>query len=51
MAPGERSVGLRFTFQPGAAAALDDAITASVDAFTASAAKRYGTKVRGAEAQ
>jgi len=51
MAPGERSVGLRFTFQPDTAAALDDAITAEVDAFTASAAKRYGTKVRGAEAQ
>jgi phenylalanyl-tRNA synthetase beta subunit len=51
MAPGERSVGLRFTFQPDAAAALDGAITAEVDAFTASAAKRYGTKVRGAEAQ
>jgi phenylalanyl-tRNA synthetase beta chain len=51
MAPGERSVGLRFTFQPEAAAALDNAITAEVDAFTASAAKRYGTKVRGAEAQ
>lgn len=51
MAPGERSVGLRFTFQPDAAAALDQAITTEVDTFTMSARTRYGTRVRGAEAQ
>ncbi|MEI6271395.1 MAG: hypothetical protein WCP38_03405, partial [Chloroflexota bacterium] len=51
MMSGERSVGLRFTFQPEAAAALDDGITTQIDAFTAAAAKKYGTKVRGAEAQ
>jgi phenylalanyl-tRNA synthetase beta chain len=51
MAAGERSVGLRFTFQPETAADLDDAIAAQLDAFTASATKKYGTKVRGAETQ
>jgi phenylalanyl-tRNA synthetase beta subunit len=51
MAPGERSVGLRFWFQPEAAASLDDAITTQIAAFAMTAAKKYGTKVRGTEVQ
>ncbi len=51
MAEGERSVGLRFTFQPAAATELDAQITAQLDTFTSTAATRYGTRVRGDEAQ
>ena len=48
---GERSVGLRFTFQPSQATALDEAISAQLETFTMSAGKRYATRVRGAETE
>ena len=51
LAKGERSVGLRFTFQPPQATAFDEAISDQLAAFTTSASKRYGTQVRGAEAE
>ena len=51
LANGERSVGLRFTFQPPQATALDAAISDELATFTTSAGKRYATRVRGAEAE
>ena len=51
LAEGERSVGLRFTFQPPQATALDEAISDQLATFTASAGKRFATRVRGAEAE
>ena len=51
MAEGERSVGLRFTFQPAAAAALDSSVDAQLEAFAASAATRFGTRVRGTDSR
>jgi hypothetical protein len=51
LAEGERSVGLRFTFQPPQATALDEAISDQLATFTTSAGKRYKTRVRGAEAE
>jgi phenylalanyl-tRNA synthetase beta subunit len=51
LAEGERSVGLRFTFQPPQATALDEAISDQLATFTTSAGKRYRTRVRGAEAE
>jgi phenylalanyl-tRNA synthetase beta chain len=49
MAAGERSVGLRFTFQPSVAAELDEQIVEQLNRFTSSAGKRFATRVRGAE--
>jgi phenylalanyl-tRNA synthetase beta chain len=51
MAAGERSVGLRFTFQPAVATELDEKILEQLTRFTTSAGKRYATRVRGAEPQ
>jgi phenylalanyl-tRNA synthetase beta chain len=51
MAAGERSVGLRFTFQPSVAAELDEQIVEQLNRFTSSAGKRFATRVRGAESQ
>ena len=51
MAAGERSIGLRFTFQPAAATELDETILEQLNLFVASAGKRYATRVRGAETQ
>lgn len=49
MGVGERSVGLRFTFQPAQATSLDDAIEDELAAFATRAGERYGTRVRGTE--
>jgi phenylalanyl-tRNA synthetase beta chain len=51
LAEGERSVGLRFTFQPPQATGLDEAISDQLAKFTTGAGKRYATRVRGAEAE
>ncbi|MGA1431110.1 MAG: hypothetical protein ACO32U_05445, partial [Candidatus Limnocylindrus sp.] len=51
MAAGERSIGLRFTFQPASATELDETILEQLNLFVASAGKRYATRVRGAETQ
>lgn len=46
---GERSAGLRFTFQPEAAGAADAAVETALDAFANAARKDLGARVRGAE--
>jgi len=51
MAAGERSIGLRFTFQPAVATELDEKILEQLNRFAADAGKRYATRVRGAETQ
>lgn len=48
MAVGERSVGLRFTFQPEQATALDEAISMQLADFTERAEGTYSARVRGA---
>jgi phenylalanyl-tRNA synthetase beta subunit len=49
LAPGERSAGLRFTFQPAAAGADDDAIAAELVAFEGAVLRACGARVRGVE--
>ena len=51
LAPGERSAGLRFTFQPSGAGADDEAIAAELAAFEGSVLRAYGARVRGGEGQ
>lgn len=46
---GQRSIGLRFTFQPQVATELDELINDQLAAFSAAAAERYATRMRGAE--
>ena len=46
---GERSAGLRFTFQPEAAGGADADVDTALDVFAAAARKELGARVRGAE--
>ena len=46
---GERSAGLRFTFQPDLAGGADAAVDASLDSFAAAAGTNLGARVRGME--
>ena len=51
LAPGERSAGLRFTFQPSATGADDEAITAEIGAFEGAVLRACGARIRGVEGQ
>ena len=51
LAPGERSAGLRFTFQPAAPGADDEAIAAALAAFEGEVLRSCGARIRGAEGQ
>jgi phenylalanyl-tRNA synthetase beta chain len=51
LAPGERSAGLRFTFQPTATGADDEAIATELAAFEGAVLRACGARVRGVEAQ
>jgi len=51
LAPGERSAGLRFTFQPTATGADDEVIAAELAAFEGAVLRACGARVRGVEAQ
>ena len=51
LAPGERSAGLRFTFQPAAPGADDDTIAAALAAFEGEVLRSCGARIRGAEGQ
>ena len=51
LAPGERSAGLRFTFQPSATGADDEAIAAELAAFEGAVLRACGARVRGVEAE
>lgn len=51
LARGERSAGLRFTFQPTNPGADDVAITAELAAFEAEVLRTCNVRVRGSEAQ
>ena len=51
LAPGERSAGLRFTFQPSAAGADDEVIAAELAAFGGAVLRTCGARIRGVEAQ
>jgi phenylalanyl-tRNA synthetase beta subunit len=51
LAPGERSAGLRFTFQPMTAGADDDAIAAELAAFEGAVLRATKARVRGVEGQ
>ena len=51
LAPGERSAGLRFTFQPSATGADDEAIAAELTAFEGAVLRACGARIRGVEGQ
>jgi phenylalanyl-tRNA synthetase beta chain len=51
LAPGERSAGLRFTFQPSATGADDEAIAAELAAFEGDVLRACGARIRGVEGQ
>jgi phenylalanyl-tRNA synthetase beta chain len=51
LAPGERSAGLRFTFQPTATGADDEAIAAELTAFEGAVLRACGARIRGVEGQ
>jgi phenylalanyl-tRNA synthetase beta chain len=51
LAPGERSAGLRFTFQPSATGADDEAIAAELAAFEGAVLRACGARIRGVEGQ
>jgi phenylalanyl-tRNA synthetase beta subunit len=51
LAPGERSAGLRFTFQPTLAGLDDDAIAAELAAFEGAVLRATKARVRGVEGQ
>ncbi len=51
LAPGERSAGLRFTFQPAATGADDEAIAAELVTFEGAVLRACGARVRGVEGQ
>jgi len=51
LAPGERSAGLRFTFQPSATGADDEAIATELAAFEGAVFRTCGARIRGVEGQ
>ncbi|MFM9129348.1 MAG: phenylalanine--tRNA ligase beta subunit-related protein, partial [Candidatus Limnocylindrus sp.] len=51
LAPGERSAGLRFTFQPSATGADDGLIAAELASFEGIVLRACGARVRGVEGQ
>jgi len=51
LAPGERSAGLRFTFQPSATGADDEAIATELAAFEGTVLRTCGARIRGVEGQ
>jgi phenylalanyl-tRNA synthetase beta chain len=51
LAPGERSAGLRFTFQPSATGADDEAIAGELAAFEGAILRACGARIRGVEGQ
>lgn len=51
LAPGERSAGLRFTFQPSATGADDGLIAAELASFEGTVLRACGARVRGVEGQ
>ena len=51
LAPGERSAGLRFTFQPTATGADDEAIATELTAFEGAVLRACGARIRGVEGQ
>ncbi|NBW31842.1 MAG: phenylalanine--tRNA ligase subunit beta [bacterium] len=51
LAPGERSAGLRFTFQPSATGADDAAFSAELAAFEGTVLRACGARVRGVDGQ
>ncbi|MEI6155679.1 MAG: phenylalanine--tRNA ligase subunit beta [bacterium] len=51
LAPGERSAGLRFTFQPTAAGMDDDAIAAELASFEGAVLRATKARIRGVEGQ
>lgn len=51
LAAGERSAGLRFTFQPTAPGSDDDSIVAELTHFEGAVGRATGARVRGAEEQ
>ncbi|MFM9165896.1 MAG: hypothetical protein ACKOQO_03670, partial [Candidatus Limnocylindrus sp.] len=51
LAPGERSAGLRFTFQPSATGADDGLIAAELASFEGAVLRACGARVRGVEGQ
>lgn len=51
LAAGERSAGVRFTFQPATPGADDDAIAAELAAFEGEVLRTCGARIRGVEGQ
>jgi len=51
LAPGERSAGLRFTFQPATPGADDVAIAAALSTFEGEVLRSCGARIRGVEGQ
>jgi phenylalanyl-tRNA synthetase beta chain len=51
LAAGERSAGLRFTFQPATPGADDDAIADELAAFEVEVLRSFGARIRGVEGQ
>jgi phenylalanyl-tRNA synthetase beta chain len=51
LAPGERSAGLRFTFQPSATGVDDEVIAAELASFEGNVLRACGARVRGVEGQ
>jgi phenylalanyl-tRNA synthetase beta chain len=51
LVPGERSAGLRFTFQPSATGADDKAIATELAAFEGAVLRTCGARIRGVEGQ
>jgi len=51
LAPGERSAGLRFTFQPSATGADDEVIAAELADFEGAVLRTCGARIRGVEGQ
>lgn len=49
LAAGERSAGVRFTFQPETTGADDDAIAADLATFEGEVLRTCGARIRGAE--
>ena len=51
LAPGERSAGVRFAFQPSTTGADDEAIAAELAAFEGEVLRTCGARIRGVEGQ
>jgi phenylalanyl-tRNA synthetase beta chain len=51
LAPGERSAGIRFTFQPSSTGADDEAIATDLAAFEGAVLRACGARIRGVEGQ